>query len=973
MEDKLAMKNKKEILIDLSKHDYSDAVVCSEYDLIHIGQMERIRKIWSRLYMEACNAENYNVSNEHLHCHNTISIFASRGAGKTTFLHSFLAEIKKNDSNVLCLKIFDPSLSERKQHPFINIIARIHQAVKEHRDLSKRIDCRNKEFNLYKSYMDSHQELLSCLPFIDGIGKDYPYADWDDEEFIAVQGMKKAEMSNLLDEKFAQYIMSTLKLLDKKCIVIPFDDIDTDFKDGFKILEIIRRYLNIPQLIPILTGDLDLYGKLVRKAQWDYFSSTYLKKEIDYAGRKHDEFATMINQLENQYVVKLLKQENRVHLKNLNDNLEDDSLKIMIRFTDLDKNVSIKEAYRRLVALLGFRAISDEIINYLLRLSLRVQMRILTLMNTVYSSYEKGYVSKEEAYSEISYRLFDIFRNDVNQKASNAKRLMKQNSSCYVMEMLCFLMNSRSLYVGTSFLPETNDHVLNKALFAVGFFYNNLANKHNYYIFDYWLRISHFKTLSELIGGDTNSTATDSLFKYAQLDSEKEISNSIGLGHAYINAFLNYKQEKNGVHHLTGTIPIKETVLSFSTMKSVYSQLPLVGTVGAYNNSSTFISIYKLLAAIQECLVMFQNFTQVKEEHFKISIFRLSQYNYYPEPVEGQEFVEEEIKSLNWVNDIQFEKNDQKILTDLYESMLEWSADKSIISAELLNRIFTRFYHTMFVIDKSTKYKTIGDKFSAYITALLNSSLVECAIDRLVPDIELNNVGDIEQIFIRNVNSLSKSQSTKLELYDWLLNCPLLKAYMNPFLMDLVFNKQEDKKQSLVEVMNYHNICQCIDSIQKEFSSLERQSTQLGYVQTWIINYKQKSTLKIELDLYIRLVEVAKTDINKYYDLLPKIDEIRNNIASLETELKKSIYFPEKNIELTSTTSIEVVDKVEKQVNERIENLRYRMNLMKKDLTTLIQARDSKASFIKEDYEKRMARVQEREETAYHSLCEIII
>ena len=127
--------------------------------------------------------------------------------------------------------------------------------------------------------------------------------------------------------------------------------------------------------------------------------------------------------------------------------------------------------------------------------------------------------------------------------------------------------------------------------------------------------------------------------------------------------------------------------------------------------------------------------------------------------------------------------------------MLEWSSVKIFISAELLNRIFTRFYHTMFTIDKSTKYKTVGEKFSAYITALLNSSLVECAVDRLVPDIELNNVGDIEQIFIRNVNTLNKSQSTQLGLYEWLLNCPLLKAYLNPFLLDLVFNKQEDKEQ----------------------------------------------------------------------------------------------------------------------------------------------------------------------------------
>ncbi len=77
--------------------------------------------------------------------------------------------------------------------------------------------------------------------------------------------MNKAKAFNNLEERFHIYIRETLKLLDKKCIVIPFDDIDTDFKKGFEILEVLRKYITSGQIITILTGDLELYSKLVRK------------------------------------------------------------------------------------------------------------------------------------------------------------------------------------------------------------------------------------------------------------------------------------------------------------------------------------------------------------------------------------------------------------------------------------------------------------------------------------------------------------------------------------------------------------------------------------------------------------------------------------------------------------------------------------------------------------------------------------
>lgn len=61
--------------------------------------------------------------------------------------------------------------------------------------------------------------------------------------------------------------------------MIPFDDIDTDFKKGFEILEVLRKYITSGQIITILTGDLELYSKLVRKANWKCFDDDFLKRK----------------------------------------------------------------------------------------------------------------------------------------------------------------------------------------------------------------------------------------------------------------------------------------------------------------------------------------------------------------------------------------------------------------------------------------------------------------------------------------------------------------------------------------------------------------------------------------------------------------------------------------------------------------------------------------------------------------------
>lgn len=248
------------IFFDFRQTDYSDAAVCNDSELVNKVQMEKMMELIEEQVQKSKNFKlpESNKIEKQQHVHNTISIFGNRGAGKTTFLQTSLYLIsQKYEKDAVLLKVLDPSLLDCKQHPFISIIASIHELVEE---------CINKDYlnrgNISKTdkdkYDSSYKKLLKGLPFIDGVGSANSYQDWDDDLYVSMQGMEKAEASNNLIDNFIEYVYDALKVLNKKCFIIPFDDIDTNINKGFEILEVIRKYLITEQIITILTGDLDL-------------------------------------------------------------------------------------------------------------------------------------------------------------------------------------------------------------------------------------------------------------------------------------------------------------------------------------------------------------------------------------------------------------------------------------------------------------------------------------------------------------------------------------------------------------------------------------------------------------------------------------------------------------------------------------------------------------------------------------------
>lgn len=942
----------KKVILDFSVTDYSDAEACDERNLVHRSKLDEFMRVFAeQLSLAKDEMSRWNDDKREIrNIHNAISIYASRGAGKTTFLLSAIRKVQMEyGDEVVCIDTIDPSLMDSKQKPIVNIIAAIHEKVMEAgNDINiystkERTDMANKLDLQYK-------EVLKALPFIDGIGKEPIYSDWDDEEYIANQGIEKAIASNNLERAFQHYLYVALKLMKKKCFVIPFDDIDTDFRKGYDILEIIRKYLTTPFVITVLTGDLELYGKLVRKETWKCFDDELMKKELEYAGRKEAEFSSIINQLENQYLVKILKPEYRISISTMREYMDNTEyrLNVSVRFSADQDPIPLKECYDRFLSEVGFNEHSlktiKTLIDFLLGLSMRIQIRLLRQIMRIYTD-------KNLNREDLAEGVMDVFWNDLNQKASNAKALHR-SSHVYTIEMLKFLTYNNALSTGCTFMPETTNEILNKALFAVGVKYNSLEPKYVYFIFDFWIRLSYASYVSEHVQRDEMDEENERIIDYANFKSDADLTKSVCRSQAYYNKSRSvYGQSPTplpGVSCINNTSP-----LFIKNANYQLSLLPLFGVTDAEKNDNVYISIYKLLALLSD-LIRFvsdsQGFNMDSNAIANQMVNKLGQYRSYQEPNFGPDSDFDDAKDMKSGIHFSYDESleEKASLRALVDEFLEWyektSKYKMKVSCQMLQKIFVRFYSTMLYIDSHGRDLLTGDLFSQYIVALLNSVLVEEAMGRQITHIDLNNIGDIEDVYARNLSRINVYKGRQrleiLGLHSWLSDYPLIKVFLSPTMKYLTEHadligiqyhgaRKSYRKLTEEKIANNKILEQLADrllslkSMQKEISNLlnlSRQQKELEWYEKYLgvlsseEERKKADQQRVALQMIVsRLLEdyrrpISDKDLNINLTLDSSDADIRNGLNKILSEIGK--------VEIQQEEKLDVDSRIENQLKK---------------------------------------------------------
>ncbi|WP_095180527.1 hypothetical protein [Pseudomonas sp. Irchel 3F6] len=240
--------------------------------------------------------------------HNAILVQGGRGSGKTTFLLNALQRLQDGTdkdiagkaSDLHVLPMIDPTLIETKEHIVIVILSMIEAAIKDVADKNGQMQT-------------ARQSLSEGLGLLDGIGSSSAYgSEWEDADWVMSRGLHKAKKGRLFELKFGVYLETALNMLKKKAFVLAFDDVDTNFTHGHTILETIRKYLTSPRLVLLLSGDPDLYGRLLRRNIYSTFGKEVLRHDSEIIGGDKQHLGHAVLELEEQYLLKIVPPQNRI-------------------------------------------------------------------------------------------------------------------------------------------------------------------------------------------------------------------------------------------------------------------------------------------------------------------------------------------------------------------------------------------------------------------------------------------------------------------------------------------------------------------------------------------------------------------------------------------------------------------------------------------------------------------------------------
>lgn len=189
--------------------------------------------------------------------HDAIFVAAPRGSGKTIFLRNaqdVWQEFKKTDSKApklhFCREI-DPTLLVNKDNFANVVIAHFYNEVE--RKSQQSADKRSLE------KADQFYQSLSQLA--DALGQ----SEYRGDEMSGIDRIVSYRSGIQLERYFHDFVEHCIEILGVDAIVLPIDDVDMALGRAFEVLDVVRRLLACPFVIPLVSGDRELFQPIIKE------------------------------------------------------------------------------------------------------------------------------------------------------------------------------------------------------------------------------------------------------------------------------------------------------------------------------------------------------------------------------------------------------------------------------------------------------------------------------------------------------------------------------------------------------------------------------------------------------------------------------------------------------------------------------------------------------------------------------------
>lgn len=781
----------------------------------------------------------------------TITIYGSRGSGKTSFLYSLASECK-NNKEIEVINIIDPTMIEEKGHIFLTILSQIDEKVE---DKLKSSDCNpyDKNYCKKKEWRELLKKLSAGLPTLDGVGG--TMESWQDPEFIMDKGLKSVQSAMSLSDNFNEVVKKSLEILGRKVYLLMLDDIDIDFAKGWPLLETVRKYLTTPHIITIVTGDLRLFSKAIRKKQWKNFGKALMKNEGEELKRMGS-YDKLVTEMESQYLQKVLKPQYRYKLRSMYEMITMYSGKIdLVDIVEKEEDKSLKKYYVKILEHFGVRNSyqQESYLSFIMNLPLRTQIQFMT-----------KYSNSGELKDNVGKEMVDVFLSDFYEKEIDielASTLPKQLS----IITLKALVENRLLNEAYQLQPTTSEASLNSCLLGLSMLFSESVNKNKYLIFDYFTRIGYIRNLLSFTGYNHKSEAIlkdddsligiENLIKYARLLQDKNMRDSMCYTTSFMRVFQNFndKSKKENNKPYIGSLSLyglkerakKEDAnekldAAFKGKSQLARQVAyLPAFMIKYDRrqmTTLTYSIYALLGAISEVIRVH---TVSKDEIGK-SIEQMAQISTYLAPSEPSDIskytVDEDEDSDSNSNKTKEEgkgTGEEKDLSNLLTTWLDTNL-LIVVSPHVLGKISTRLFYALQSIEslsikemKKNEMNKLGHAMHRRIIALMNAILIEDAREKITENIGLNNDNPITSgnLFIENLDKINKANIDRDSLIfsRWMLSCPLFLLYIDKNLDKNLENNlisfigKNSAEAAFVEEVLSRSICEELNSVRVKF------------------------------------------------------------------------------------------------------------------------------------------------------------
>lgn len=303
----------------------------------------------------------------------------TRGAGKSTFLSSVKSALEIDadiKGRMTFVASIDPSRIERSEIILLVILQRLRTRVEN--ALKERV--RPEDDRLREEWRQAFRGVAGGLSLF---SKEYHPLDDLDPDLFLDWGLERASNSASLRTKLHHLFATACRILKVRALMLAFDDADTDASHAISLLECIRKYLDVPLVMVLVTGDLELYSLLVRQ----HFAETVIGKReaaLDLQrkatpGDRSAQYLRMIDHLEEQYLLKLFPIVKRTQLQPLSSVILEANC-LMIHSTWKGRSRPVRDVVHEIVRR-GLRVKTDSDVatyaDFLLKQPLRSALQVI--------------------------------------------------------------------------------------------------------------------------------------------------------------------------------------------------------------------------------------------------------------------------------------------------------------------------------------------------------------------------------------------------------------------------------------------------------------------------------------------------------------------------------------------------------------------------------------------------------------------